>query len=151
MSVLYFHCIIFLFKLSIQYRVYKHVGLPRIHLQCRGNRRRGFNPRVERIPQRRTWQPTPVSCLGNPHGQRNLAGYSLSQIVGHDWSDWACMHTYKHVKHISRYLQINQLNFHIILFSIRQYQVYCIKIDISGKNKVIVINIIWTPLMYNKN
>ena len=25
---------------------------------------------------RRAWQPTPVSCLENPHGQKNLAGYS---------------------------------------------------------------------------
>ena len=26
-------------------------------------------------PWRRTWQPTPVFCLENLHGQRSLAGY----------------------------------------------------------------------------
>ena len=27
-------------------------------------------------PGRRAWQPTPYSCLENPHGQRSLVGYS---------------------------------------------------------------------------
>ena len=31
---------------------------------------------VGKIPWRRTWQPTPVSCLESLHGQRSLAGYS---------------------------------------------------------------------------
>ena len=31
--------------------------------QCR---RRGFDPWAGKIPWRRKWQPTPVSCLENP-------------------------------------------------------------------------------------
>ena len=52
-------------------------GLPwclwwyRIRLQCR---RPGFDPWVGKIPWRRAWQHTPVSCL-EFHGQRRLAGY----------------------------------------------------------------------------
>ena len=41
--------------------------------QCR---RRRFNPWVGKIPWRRTWQPTPVFLPGEPHGWRNLVGYS---------------------------------------------------------------------------
>ena len=41
--------------------------------QCR---RRGFDPRVGKIPWRRKWQPTPVFLLGKSHGQKNLVGYS---------------------------------------------------------------------------
>ena len=48
----------------------------RIHLQCRRHRRRGFDPRVRKIPWRRKWQPTPVLLSGKPHGQRSLMGYS---------------------------------------------------------------------------
>ena len=35
-----------------------------------------FDPRVEKIPWRRTWQPTPVFLPRESHGQRSLAGYS---------------------------------------------------------------------------
>ena len=31
---------------------------------------------VRKIPGRRKWQPTPVSLLGESHGQRSLVGYS---------------------------------------------------------------------------
>ena len=34
--------------------------------QCRRHRRHRFNRWIRRIPWRRTWQPTPVSCLENP-------------------------------------------------------------------------------------
>ena len=44
--------------------------------QCRRHRRHGFYPWVGKIPWRRPWQPTPVLLPGEPHGQRNLAGYS---------------------------------------------------------------------------
>ena len=36
----------------------------------------GFDPWVEKIPWRRTWQPTPVFLPGESHGQRSLGGYS---------------------------------------------------------------------------
>ena len=39
--------------------------------QCR---RRGFNPWLGKIPQRRKWQPTPVFLSGEFHGKRNLSG-----------------------------------------------------------------------------
>ena len=45
----------------------------KIYLQCR---RPGFDPWVGKIPCRRAWQPTPVFLPGEPHGQRNLVGYS---------------------------------------------------------------------------
>ena len=41
-----------------------------------GDTRRGFNPWVGKIPQRRAWQPTPVFLPGESHGQRSLVGYS---------------------------------------------------------------------------
>ena len=48
--------------------------------QCRRHRRRGFNPRVRKIPWRRKWQPTPMFLPGKLHGQRSLAGYSHEVI-----------------------------------------------------------------------
>ena len=35
-----------------------------------------FDPWVQKIPQRRKWQPTPVFLPGESHGQRSLVGYS---------------------------------------------------------------------------
>ena len=35
-----------------------------------------FYPWVRKIPWRMSWQPTLVYLPGEPHGQRNLAGYS---------------------------------------------------------------------------
>ena len=39
---------------------------------------------VGKIPWRREQQPTPVFLLGELHGWRNLAGYSLGSQRGHD-------------------------------------------------------------------
>ena len=36
--------------------------------------RRGFDPKVRKIPWRRARQPTPVFLPGESHGQRNLVG-----------------------------------------------------------------------------
>ena len=57
--------------------------IPRLlRLQCRRPR---FDPRVEKIPWRRKWLPTPVFLPGEFHGQRSLAGYSpWGCRVGHD-------------------------------------------------------------------
>ena len=49
----------------------------RRHKRCR------FNPRVEKIPWRRAWQPTPVFLPGGSHGQRSLVDYTGFQRVGH--------------------------------------------------------------------
>ena len=35
-----------------------------------------FTPRIEKIPWRRAWQPTPVFLPRESLGQRSLAGYS---------------------------------------------------------------------------
>ena len=48
----------------------------RISLQCRRQRRPGFNPWVRMIPWRRTRQPITVFSPGEFHGQRSLVGYS---------------------------------------------------------------------------
>ena len=34
-----------------------------------------FDPRVQKIPWSRKWQPTQVFLPGKSHGQRSLAGY----------------------------------------------------------------------------
>ena len=39
---------------------------------CQCRRCIGFNPWVQKIPQRRKWQPTPVLLPGKSHGQRSL-------------------------------------------------------------------------------
>ena len=36
----------------------------------------GFDPRVDKIPWRREWQPNPMFLPGKSHGQRSLAGFS---------------------------------------------------------------------------
>ena len=36
-----------------------------------GDRKRGFNPWVRKIPWRRKWQPTPVFLPEKSHGQRS--------------------------------------------------------------------------------
>ena len=58
----------------------------RIRLQCR---RCGFDHWVRKIPWRRAWQPTLVFLPGKAHGQRSLVGFTWSQWVGHNWSNWA--------------------------------------------------------------
>ena len=44
--------------------------------QCRRQRRRGFDPWVRKISQKRKWQLTPVFLPEESHGQRSLVGYS---------------------------------------------------------------------------
>ena len=36
----------------------------------------GWIPGQQHPLEGRAWQPTPYSCLDNPHGQRSLVGYS---------------------------------------------------------------------------
>ena len=43
---------------------------------CLQYRKPGFDPWVGKIPQRRKWQPTPVSMPRKSHGQRSLVGCS---------------------------------------------------------------------------
>ena len=55
--------------------VYRYIGKESAY-QYRRCRRQGFNPWVGKIPWSRKWQPTPVFLPGEPHGQRNPAGFS---------------------------------------------------------------------------
>ena len=50
-----------------------------------GDRRRGFDPWVEKIPWNRKWQPTLVFLPEKSHGQRNLVRYNPwdCKRVGH--------------------------------------------------------------------
>ena len=66
-------------------------GLPRqILYPSRRHMRRGFNPRVGKIPWRRQRQPTPVLLPGKSHGQRSLAGYSPWGCKESDTTEHTC-------------------------------------------------------------
>ena len=61
--------------------------------QCRRHRRLGFDPWVQKISWRGTWQLSPVFLPGKSHGQRSLAGYSpWSQ--SQTWLNQLIMHTH---------------------------------------------------------
>ena len=76
------------------------MGLPRqlsgkeSTCQCRRLRKCGFDPWVGNIPCRRKWQSIPVFLPGKYHGQKSLACYMGSQIVGHDWATILCLSLY---------------------------------------------------------
>lgn len=62
--------------------------------QCRRGKRCGFNPRIRKIPWRRSWRPTPVFLPEKSHGQGNLAGYrTWDRRVAHDWARTHTHHT----------------------------------------------------------
>ena len=52
--------------------------------QCRRCKRFRFDPWIEKIPWRKSWQSTPVFFPGESHGQMSLEGYSP---WGHKESD----------------------------------------------------------------
>ena len=60
--------------------------------QCRDCEKRGFNPWVEKMPWRRTWQPTPVFLPGESHGQRSLEVYSHRVAQSWTWWKWLSTH-----------------------------------------------------------
>ena len=45
------------------------------------NRRREFDPWVEKIPWRRNWQPTPVLWPGEFHGSKTLASHTVHEVT----------------------------------------------------------------------
>ena len=63
--------------------------------QCKRHKRRGFDPRVSKIPWRRAWQPTPVSLLENPMDREawraTVQGVTKTQAQLKRLS--TCMHT----------------------------------------------------------
>ena len=56
----------------------------------------GFDPRVGKIPWRRTWQPTPVFLSEESPWTEEPGGLQSIglQSVNHDWSDIAHMHVF---------------------------------------------------------
>ena len=73
----------------LYFNKWKSYGFPwwlewlRICLQCRRSR---FHPWIEKTPWRREWQPTPVSCLGNPMDRGAWQAQSIAwQRVKNDW------------------------------------------------------------------
>ena len=62
--------------------------------QCRRHKRSWFNSWVRKIPCRRKGPPTPVFLLGESHGQRSPAGYSLWGHKGSDVTECMCVHTH---------------------------------------------------------
>ena len=65
-------------------------------------RRCEFNPWVEKIPWRKAWQHTPVFLPGQFHGQKSLAGYSLT---GHKESDVTETHVCTQATHTNLHSQ----------------------------------------------
>ena len=73
--------------------------------QFRRHKRWGFSSWVGKIPWRRKWQPLQYACLGNPRGQRSLAGYSprghresdmTQRLKTHTYmGDWQCCVTFR--------------------------------------------------------
>ena len=57
----------------------------KICLQCR---RPVFNPRMRKIPWRRTWQPTPVFLPRKSHGQRGLGAAVHEVAENQTWLKW---------------------------------------------------------------
>ena len=49
--------------------------------QCRRHKRCGFDPRVGKIPWRRTWQPTPVFSPGESHGLRRVWQATICRVA----------------------------------------------------------------------
>ena len=67
--------------------------MQRICLQCR---RPGFNPRVQKIPWRREWLPTPLFLPGKFHGQRKTGRFFTNCTIWEDLVDiYACIYIYK--------------------------------------------------------
>ena len=67
----------------------------RICLQCRSCRRHWFNPWVGKITWRRAWKPTPVFLPWRIQWKEEPSVLQSmgSHRIGHDWVNWACMHT----------------------------------------------------------
>ena len=68
-----------------------------------------LSPWVGTIPWKKAWKPTPVFLLGEPHGQRNLAGYSPWGYKELDTIEQLSTHTHTHT-HTSREKEILRKN-----------------------------------------
>ena len=57
----------------------------------------GLDPQIRKIPWRRKWQPIPVFLLGDSHGQRSPAGYSLWGYKELDMTEWLILSLLKKI------------------------------------------------------
>ena len=90
--------------------------------QCRRHKRCGFDPWVGKIPQRRKWQPTPVSLLGKLHGQTRLVGCNPWGLKELDMlSHGASMHIINSVR--------NMVNNTVVTLYGNSYQTYHSDLD----------------------
>ena len=84
-----------LFILFLKIKFSKYFGLAKWlsrkepACQRRRYRRRGFDPRVGKMPWRREWHPAPVFLPGEFHGQRSLVGYSSCSHKESDMTEHA--------------------------------------------------------------
>jgi len=74
-SYIYTHIYTYIYMYPL-YRLPRRCSGKESACQCRGHRRRRFDPWIGKIPWRRKWQPTPMFLPGESHGQRSLVGYS---------------------------------------------------------------------------
>ena len=56
----------------------------------------GSIPALERFPGEGNGYPLQYSCLENPHGQRNLAGFSIWGCKESDMTEWLSIYYYSH-------------------------------------------------------
>ena len=70
-----------------------------------GDKRRGCDSWVRKIPWRRKWQPTPVFLPGKSHEQRSLAGYSPWGCTESDTTE-ATWHTHEYTS--MKYLMLSK-------------------------------------------
>ena len=81
-------------KKSWLYNKYVYWASQGVSCQYRKCRRRVFDSWAGMIPWRRKWQPTPVFLPGEYHGQRNLVGYTVHEIVESDTTEHTCTADY---------------------------------------------------------
>ena len=82
--------------------VVKHLPVDAGDIRC------WLSPWGGTIPWRSAWQPTPVFLLGEPHGRRSLAGYSLWGYKELDTIKQLSTNTHTHTSREMEILRKNQ-------------------------------------------
>ena len=113
-------------------------------LQCW---RPGFDPWIGKIPWRRTW-PLQYFCLENPHGQRNLVGYSPWGCKEMDTTEQLSTHLYCGCGCIAQVLELDGLvpalarllTTHVILGRLLNLSVPCVIICKLSMQQALFLN-----------